>query len=475
MSIEEKLSRLRPGMSVDDLIAIVGDAWREPDPKWGNSYSWDVGHFPAFSARIDRERRLGRVAFYRDFPQDFVIAGLHSQMAIDDVRRCYPDLEEYESEDFAGRQNIRLFRCTDGDGDDIEMRVMDGRVIGFDLLRRHAVYPEPPGPKLYPKDGGLKAYEIDIPNRLAERGRGDDHGWCFGLPPGITPEQWPLDKRTGHPMRHAFTLLLPEGYRRKGSDRVAISVFDGDWNGSSIRESVAVSEVWDKRDAPENVELMPVWQHRTGRHAHEYRIDDQLGEPYAVIWLTRAEFDGPLCRPRLHPDNKTLRGHLLPKWTRVGSANAYAEMSPGTFVTERERHMQRTLGIAPPPPPEDLAYHRALQWSERAFDPNAGVTPPEGWNDEEVTAWGYHRPYRFGESSPDDTPEDAEAKFGRLPWAKDLSDRNIGGTMQPVQAYPSPAFSPYYVGIDEAMGGFNFGGGTAQLDLEEMRLDWACG
>ena len=47
-------------------------------------------------------------------------------------------------------------------------------------------------------------------------------GWCFGLPPGITPEQWPLDPNNGFPLNHGFTLLLPEDYRIYGPEIVAL-------------------------------------------------------------------------------------------------------------------------------------------------------------------------------------------------------------------------------------------------------------
>jgi hypothetical protein len=39
----------------------------------------------------------------------------------------------------------------------------------------------------------------------------------------------------------------------------------------------------------------------------------------------------------------------------------------------------------------------------------------------------------------------------------------------------TPKFSPTYPEIEEHFGGFNFGGGNGQLDLETMQFDWACG
>ena len=60
------------------------------------------------------------------------------------------------------------------------------------------------------------AYDIEMLTRSADGGAGSHHGWCFGLPPGISPQQWPLDPRSGYPLMHGFTLLLPDDYRVHG-------------------------------------------------------------------------------------------------------------------------------------------------------------------------------------------------------------------------------------------------------------------
>ncbi|MCW1414113.1 hypothetical protein OLZ32_38590 [Rhizobium sp. 1AS11] len=49
---------------------------------------------------------------------------------------------------------------------------------------------------------------------------------------------------------------------------------------------------------------------------------------------------------------------------------------------------------------------------------------------------------------------------------------HLGGTMFPMQGYPD--FSLFYIEISEIFGGFNFGDGVAQIDLKEMKLEWAC-
>ncbi|MCR1760511.1 hypothetical protein NAG17_19565, partial [Pseudomonas aeruginosa] len=59
------------------------------------------------------------------------------------------------------------------------------------------------------------------------------------------------------------------------------------------------------------------------------------------------------------------------------------------------------------------------------------------------------------------------------PWVEGHLPNHIGGTMRPVQGVPE--MSPFYVEFEEYLGGYNFGGGNAQLDFRDMRFDWACG
>jgi hypothetical protein len=71
----------------------------------------------------------------------------------------------------------------------------------------------------------VRAYDIDMLTRPADRALPEHKGWCFGLPPGISQQQWPLDPNSGYPLMHGFTLLLPEDYRVHGPDLVALSFF----------------------------------------------------------------------------------------------------------------------------------------------------------------------------------------------------------------------------------------------------------
>ena len=449
------LANLRPMMPVRALADLFGADWVPPEDKW-NGYV-----FPkpgaGFSAQIDREGRIGSVSFHGTFPAGLVIEGMHLGMTLAEARHAHPGMERDEPEE---TERIEAYKCPAPDANELKLRFRDGVLLGFQLFRPGLIYPEAKRPKDDPRIA--KAYDINILPRSADRASSDNHGWCFGLPPGITPLQWPLDPRTGHPMRHAFTLLLPQEYRVKGADLVAVSLFGTDWAGDSTYQNGAVADIWDSVSGPpENSELLPVWQHRTGRHAHEYRMNDLLDEPYAVIWLTRAEFDGPLCSPPLN-SNGTL-SHDLPRWTAIGAAAAYveAEYSPHLSLPIEDYGIVKQLGGVPH---NGLEFDRALQWTPRVKDPNAGLALPWGWED--TTPTGYQTHWNMGNPK----------EYTLQDWAEAHQPNHIGGTMRPVQAYPDPGFSPAYIEFQEYFGGFNFGGdGCAQLDLAQMRLEWACG
>ena len=69
------------------------------------------------------------------------------------------------------------------------------------------------------------AYDLELLQTPPARGTDSDHGWCYGLPPGITESQWPLSRCDGFPMQPCFTLRLPEQYRTRGADYIALTMF----------------------------------------------------------------------------------------------------------------------------------------------------------------------------------------------------------------------------------------------------------
>jgi hypothetical protein len=310
----------------------------------------------------------------------------------------------------------------------------------------------------------LSAYDMEMLPARAVRGSVDDHGWCFGLPPGIKSAQWPLDHRTGQPMRHAFTLLLPEDYRAQGPELMALSFFDTDWTGDGPTTVPEISRFFENptQSAPADKGLLPMSQYTQAQHTREYRMRDILDEEYAVIWLTESEFNGPLCLPPIVARNGYWAHNKMPDWMTKGAAAAFYEARVGDALDtpeESKRWLHPIFGGRPVRGATDYA----IRWSKRPNDPNAGKQPPKGWLDAPVSESGYVRHYHFGGAKD----------YHVLDWSKAHKPNHIGGTMQPVQAYPG--FSPFYIEFEEWFGGFNFGGGNAQLDLQDMKIDWACG
>ena len=136
-------------------------------------------------------------------------------------------------------------------------------------------------------------------------------------------------------------------------------------------------------------------------------------------------------------------------------------MLGSTSSEARETYLEKVLGGLPAP---ELTFNRALQWSERADDPNAGKAPRESWA-REATGYQAHFYWLDGKSGIENYREHE--------WAMGHKNNHIGGTMRPTQNIPK--FSPFYVEFEEYFGGYNFGGGNAQLDFRDMKFDWACG
>ncbi|SCB55141.1 hypothetical protein GA0061098_103539 [Bradyrhizobium shewense] len=151
-----------------------------------------------------------------------------------------------------------------------------------------------------------RAYDLQMLDRPADRAR--DQGWVYGLPPGISSEQWPLDPVTGYPLMHGFTLLLPEDYRVHGEDIVAVSFF-------------ATAPDHNDGGAPDDPEIREAVQARAS-HPRLSRMTDILDYEYAALLLTKAEYDGPFATP---PAPLALATADRPRWLDVGGASAFFE------------------------------------------------------------------------------------------------------------------------------------------------------
>lgn len=300
----------------------------------------------------------------------------------------------------------------------------------------------------------MKAYNIEVlPQSVSEEGpRGG--GWCFGLPPGIVEEQWPLDANTGYPLQHGFTLLLPPEYRGFGPDIVALSFFGSahDEDEGRVGEIAALVADADASE-PSDSDLYPFWMSERLSHPRLYRIADFLGRSHAVILLTEAEFNAPFCQPpRLRP-NKYRDRIRRPEWLARGAAAVYLDDQTENYG------LLQMLGDTDN---ADLFYNRALDVTPRAEDPNAGIAPRDEWAAAET---GYQAFYYW------EGDEVEEENYREHAWAADHLPDHIGGSMRPAQNIPD--ISPYYIEFEEYLGGFNFGGGNAWLDLQTMSFDWA--
>jgi hypothetical protein len=93
------------------------------------------------------------------------------------------------------------------------------------------------------------AYDLELLKTPPARDTGTDHGWCYGLPPGITPNQWPLSPFDGYPMQPCFTVKIPAQYRSKGPSHVALCMF-ADQQHDEPDEAEAIAEYFrtDSRD-----------------------------------------------------------------------------------------------------------------------------------------------------------------------------------------------------------------------------------
>lgn len=302
----------------------------------------------------------------------------------------------------------------------------------------------------------LKAYDIEILTDPFDRVVHD--GWCFGLPPGIDPEQWPIDPANGYPLQHGFTLLLPEDWRCHGSEIVAISFFASavDLNdGGAIVKAPKIAEAMKSAKAgepePEDPELAVFWRAERLAHSRLQRFEDDIGMAYAAMLLTRAEFEGQACSPPDLVPNQYRDLIESPEWLEVGAAKSYWNHE-GKY---------RWVGS---PPNGGLCERRALRLTTRTGDQNAGRVPCDRFDSEQTD---YVHPLYEAPDAPDGSG------YRWHTWAENRPANHLGGTMRPSQSVPR--FSPYFIEFEEELGGYNFGGGNAQLDVRELKFDWACG
>jgi hypothetical protein len=211
-----------------------------------------------------------------------------------------------------------------------------------------------------------RAYNLELLHQ--EGGPGEQsHGWCFGQPPGILPEQWPLDPLTGYPLVHGFTLRLPRDYRCHGADIVGLSVF-ACWSGHSdggTTPDEEIRSVMAGSSAPADSRYLPFWTSVQNSHPRLSRVTDVLDDNYAVILLNEGELNGPYCQP---PDTSAARAlscHKPPEWLETGNGRPFFG-SQADLSDAQSHYLFKVLSGVPD---ARLDWSRGLRWSPRVTDP----------------------------------------------------------------------------------------------------------
>lgn len=257
------------------------------------------------------------------------------------------------------------------------------------------------------------AYNVEF-SETGDRGQ----GWCFGVPTGIVPTQWPRSRVNGLPMAHIFTCWVPAEYRTKGEGLVAVALFQADDHAADTVDGVAEA---DEADAG------PFWAsllaYATGQHPQEIYLEDILDGGWALLWLTEAEFRGPAAAP------PAAEAGIFPDYDGEDGGSAYAAHEPARFVQLVAREADPNVGKAVSRYPDEKA-------------PDAYI--PMG--SEKGQALGLEE----------------------MPW----SCTHFGGTFSP-SYQGEPDISPFYLEFDESAGGANLATGVAQIDLLNDTLDWS--
>jgi hypothetical protein len=463
---QRRFALLRPGMPSQALADIVGSDAATP----GRASEGECLGLPdGLGARIDANGNLGIVSFFKGFPPTEVVEGVQMGMPMSKLMAAHPTLTTDDAvtlDDDA----YSAWRTLLNETSVLRVRCHKSKVIHFALERLDATYPPYQTPVDFPPMTDRRAYDLQLLVHEARRGTASNCGWAYGLPPGITSAQWPLDPVSGYPLMHGFTLLLPEPYRVHGPDIVAISFFatSPDQNdGGAVADEQLCAAVYGTMDAPDEDDALYHFWHASQRaHPRLHRMKDVLDYEYAVLLLTQTEFDGEFCQPPAIPSSEYINRDQRPKWLDMGAGAAYAadyiRNGPST-VEERYRY-----DFVRSAPEATLEWHRAIECTPRAQDPNAGAMPEELFGDETESRGGYRSHFYWKDGVCE------AANYREHEWGSSHRPNHIGGTMRPAQG--TPEMSPYYVEFEEYFGAYNFGGGgNAQLDFYLMKFDWACG
>ncbi|WP_337267411.1 hypothetical protein [Oryzifoliimicrobium ureilyticus] len=251
--------------------------------------------------------------------------------------------------------------------------------------------------------------ELSAPVKLETR---PADGWCFGRPPSISAALWPISPVYGTPLRHAFTLRLPELYRTQGDEFVAISLF--------VDEMFEESEL--KPAAASSLSFPSMGTNDPKRFDMEC-----LGVHFTLFWLTEEHFKGPLGLPPMI-DGKS----STPGWLRKSPLEYFGRYNLPSSALHRPRPSGNAPGafalqelMASEQPPsgwatlsaiEAMNYVFPIRVSIREGDPNVGRKPSD--DADENAQSGYVPIYSDAEGAAD------LERFAEF-------DAHLGGTMLP--------------------------------------------
>lgn len=308
----------------------------------------------------------------------------------------------------------------------------------------------------------MKAYDIALCRDIdATREDENVQGWCFGLPPGIKPNQWPLDPNSGYPLMHSFTLKVPDDWREQvGYYAVSFFAIAPEHCDGCPAVTEGAYEVITTPAPSSKPGFSLLFEHARNQHPKLHRMEDILGCAYAAIPLTKDEYHGSLCSPPFELLNHVSEflTPAKPAWLEQGAAFSFCQFGLAAHLQSfSETFIGKALGRLPQARVDESFPFQLLD----RLDPNAGKKPVEVW-DGEYASNGYETHF-----------ETADGSYALKDWAKDFGGNHLGGTMMPSQSFPD--VSPCYVEFEEYFGGHNFGGGNAQLCLKTFIFDWACG
>lgn len=107
-----RLALLRPGDSLEQLQAALGDAWHAPrleDDGWWRP----ARRLDGFMARIGADSQLASVCFYGNFSVRCHVEGLHINLPLESAQARQPSLRKLESVS-GPRRDVHHMYCRRG-------------------------------------------------------------------------------------------------------------------------------------------------------------------------------------------------------------------------------------------------------------------------------------------------------------------------------------------------------------------------